>query len=106
MAGSDSDSALGKLAGATVGQEISCSKLDALLETTNCSCQMNGVVKEETTYTNHYYKSRLRLLKKINKQIQNNSVQSAIIKAYQKYTQRLKTTIPYRKVNKLCEKSL
>ena len=50
MAGSDSDSALGKLAGATVGQEISCSKLGALLETTNCSCLMNSVAKEEITY--------------------------------------------------------
>ena len=50
MAGSDSDSALGKLAGATVGQEISCSKLGALLETTNCSYLMNSVAKEEITY--------------------------------------------------------
>ena len=37
LAGSDAVSALGKLAGATVGQVKSCSKLGTLLEATNCS---------------------------------------------------------------------
>ena len=50
LAGSDAVSTLGKLAGTTVGQVKSCSKLGTLLETTNCSCQMNSVVKEEPKY--------------------------------------------------------
>ena len=46
MAGSDAVSALGRLAGVTVDQVKSCSKLGTLLEATVCSQQVDSMAIE------------------------------------------------------------